>query len=494
MKDEIRCALCELMGKERISVDKLDLLCYARDLASSMPDELLKGYGMLGPDVIVSPRDIQGVSDVLKFAYEHDIPITPRGAGSTALGGVLPMEGGIVLDLCGINRIEELNEEDEYVRVGTGAVWKRLVDYLERRGFQPGANPSSGPSATIGGYIAAGGGAGIGVSKYGVVGDQILSMKVVLADGRIVETGPRDSWVFAGSEGTLGVICEVTLKIFPQRERRHFLFGFDTLFAGVEALGKLARLKPYQLSFLDEGMVRFLNLSGAHFARKAMTIGVMIDGAAAEVEANQEKVLEICASGYRYPERDAEEEWKHRYKVGLMFKSLGPSLFVQEIRVPIRSLQAVLEELAEMLEQESWGVESLASDSETVALVISMLGDERKSVEYLNKFSLVNKIADLAFRHDGCVFGIGLHNSGHMPKLHGNGLEIMRKIRRTLDPKNILNPSKTTQIRLPAFMTNLSMKMMGIAPYLVRFGLETGKYMPQKLMRFGLKVVGANLR
>ena len=80
------------------------------------------------------------------------------------------MEGGIVLDLCGINQIEELNEEDEYVRVGTGVEWKRLVDHLERRGFQPGANPSSGPSATIGGYIGAGGGAGIGVSKYGVAG------------------------------------------------------------------------------------------------------------------------------------------------------------------------------------------------------------------------------------------------------------------------------------------------------------------------------------
>ena len=494
MNDETRCALCELVGKERMSVDKVDLLCYARDLASSMPDELLKGYGMLGPDVVVAPRDVQGVSDVVKFAHDHDIPVTPRGAASTALGGVLPMEGGIVLDLCGINKIEELNEEDEYVRVGTGVEWKRLVDHLERRRFQPGANPSSGPSATIGGYIGAGGGAGIGVSKYGVVGDQILSMKVVLADGRIVETGPRDSWVFVGSEGTLGVICEITLKVYPMAERRHFLFGFDTLFAGVDALGKLAKLKPYQLSFLDEGMARFLNLSGAHLKGKAMTIGVMIDGTEAEVETQQEKLLEICASGYRYPDREAEEEWEHRYKVGLMFKSLGPSLFVQEIRVPIRSLQGILEELAEMLEDEVWGVESLASDSDTVALVISMLGDERKSVEYLKKFSLVNTIADLAFRYDGCVFGIGLHNSGHMPKLHGNGLEVMRKIRRKLDSKNILNPSKTTQIRLPAFMTNTAMKMMGIAPYLVRFGLETGKYMPQKLMRFGLRVVGANLR
>lgn len=494
MKDEIKCALCELVGKERMSVDKLDLLCYARDLASSMPDELLKGYGMLGPEVIVKPRDLHGVSGVLKLAHEHDVPVTSRGAGSTALGGVLPMEGGIVLDLCGMDRIEEMNEEDEYVRVGAGVEWKRLVDYLDRRGFQPGANPSSGPSATVGGYIAGGGAAGIGVSKYGVVGDQILSMKVVLADGRIVETGPQDSWVFVGSEGTLGVICEVTLKIFRKRERRPFLFGFDSLYTGIAALDRLSAIKPYHLSFLDKGMIRLINASGAHLLEKEMTISLVIDGEGDELTRKEKEVLEICRIGVAYRSKEAEEEWENRYKVGLLFKRLGPSLFVQEIRVPIRLLGPVLRALHELLKGEIWGVESLASDNRTVVLVISVLGDEREKVAYLQTFSLAYEISRIGLDHEGCTFGIGLHNAYWMPEIHGDTLEVMRVLKEHMDPRGILNPAKVLSSRMPSWMIKSSMKMMGTVPYLVLFGLETAKYIPMKLIRFGLRMVGAQLR
>lgn len=480
----------EIVGKENVTTDELDLLCYSRDLASSIPDELLKGYGMLGPEVVVKPQSIEHVAEIMKYAYEKKIPITPRGAGTWALGGVLPMDGGIVLDLCALDRITELDAEDEYVRVETGIEWKRLIDYLETRGFQAGANPSSGVSATVGGYIATGGSAGIGVTKYGTIGEQILSLKVVLADGTVVETNPWDSWMFIGSEGSLGVICEATLKVFKREARRYLMFAFDSVDGGTKALAKLYKLKPYYLTFLNRGMVGLLNeATDSNLYERAMTISIVIDGTEQELEALEKQIDRICTGALKYPEEEAEEEWNNRYKVGLSFKSLGPSMFAQEMRLPVRFLSEALDELEELLKNYRWGIESLASDNNTVVLSVLILADERNKLAYLKQFSLALFLFNIAVRNHGCMFGSGLHNAAHMPKIHGEAFSLLQRIKDNLDPSGILNQSKTTQMRLPRLMLMTSMVMMRYTPWLVLFGLETIDYLPLPLIRFGLGIL-----
>ncbi len=487
--------LYEIVEKDQITTNKLDLICYSADLAP-LPDSLLKSYGMIGPEVVVRPKNTDELSQIVAFAHQRDIPITPRGAATTATGAVIPMEGGIVLDLCSMNNILEFNEGDEYVRVETGLEFQRLIDWLEAKGWQLGAYPSSSPAATIGGYIGAGAGAGVGITKYGNIGDQIISLKVVLADGRVVQTSPGESWLFVGSEGTLGVIGEVTLHVFKMGERKFFLFGFDSLYAGINALTELVKLRPYFISFLDKGFVTFLNEVGAsRLPLKELTIPLVIEGSEQELERDEKKVSEICSAATRYREKLAIEEWHHRFKVGMSFKSLGPSVLVQELRVPLVKLEEVLREIKEMLADEHWGIEALASDNNSVVLIVYILADERDKANYFKKFAYIRDFGNLGTKCNGTPFGIGLHNTAQMPKIHTEEtLRVMKSLKSSLDPKNILNPSKTTQIRIPGLMAASSMKMMGIVPEVVEFGLESAGYMPLSLTRLGLKLMGGKLK
>jgi FAD/FMN-containing dehydrogenase len=473
--------ISNMVGEMNVSNSKMDELVYSRDLASSIPDELLKAYGLMGPDLIVLARKIEHVSEVLAYAYAKRIPVVPRAAATWALGGVLPLDGGIVLDMNNMDKIMEFNPEDEYIRVEPGVVWKRLIDYLDARGYQVGANPSSGYSATVGGYIATGGSAGIGVTKYGTVGDQIISLKVVLADGKIIETNPLDSWLFIGSEGTLGIICEATLKIFKKKPVQYMMFAFDNLDKGTEALQQIYKLKPYFVSFLDSGLVTLLNNVDGQLRDSAMTIALAID------EADQEsKIRDICRDAFMYPREEAEHEWHNRYRVGLSFKRLGPSLFAQEIRIPIRFLNSTLKELGKLLKDSQWGVESLAGDNDTVVLSILVLADERMRVQYVKQLALMLPIYKIVTRNHGSVFGIGLHNAAYMRGIHGTGLDVMRFIKHSMDPRNIINPSKTLEAVFPKPLLVMFFTMMQIVPQVVLFGLETMNYLPLKLIKFGL--------
>ncbi len=475
-----------IVGETNVSKREIDLFVYSRDLASSIPDELLKAYGLLGPDLVILARNADHVSQVLAYANKKRIPVVPRAAGTWALGGTLPIDGGIALDMNNMNRIIEFNPDDEYVRVETGMEWKRLIDYLDTRGYQVGANPSSGMSATIGGYISTGGAAGIGVTKYGTVGDQVLSLKVVTADGNIIETNPLDSWLFVGSEGTLGVICEATLKIFKKESVRHLMFAFESLDEGTEALEKLYKLKPYFVSFLDGGLVRLLNNVGGHLKEGPLTVNLAIDGEEQELDLMENKIREICKNAFMYPNEETEEEWNNRYKTGLSFKRLGPSLFAQEMRIPVKFLNSALKDLKELLKDYQWGVESLASDNNTVVLSILVLADERMRVQYIKQLSLMLPIVKIATKNHGTVFGIGLHNAAHMPSIHGTGLDVMRFIKKSADPKNIINPSKTLEAVFPKPMLVMFFTMMRIMPQVVLFGLELMSYLPLRLIKFGL--------
>jgi len=478
--------ISSIVGEANVSESEFDILCYSRDLASSIPDELLKAYGLLGPDLVALARKAEHVSAVLAYAHEKGIPVIPRAAGTWALGGVLPLDGGIVLDMCNMDRIIEFNPEDEYVRVEPGVEWKRLIDYLDARGYQVGANPSSGMSATIGGYIATGGSAGIGVTKYGTVGDQIISLKVATADGKLIETDPLDSWLFVGSEGTLGIICEATLKIFKKESVRYLMFAFDSLDEGTEALQRLYKLKPYFISFLDGGLVRLLNKVGGHLKERPLTVALAIDGTEQELDLMESRIQEICGDVFRYPDEEAQEEWHNRYKTGLSFKRLGPSLFAQEMRIPVKFLNSALRELGELLKDYQWGVESLAGDNDTVVLSILVLADERMRVQYVKQLSLMLPIFNIATRNHGAVFGIGLHNAVHMRGIHGTGLDVMRFIKRSMDPKNIINPSKTLEAVFPKPLLVMFFTMMRFVPQVVLFGLETMSYLPLRLIKFGL--------
>ena len=450
--------IAPIVGKERITDSNLDRVCYSHDLAP-LPDDLLKGLGVTKPDIVVRPDNLSHIVDIMKYASQKNVPVTPRGGGSWGLGGVLPIGGGIVIDLNGMNRIIDLNIEDEYVTLETGVEWKRLSDAIEKYGFLAGACPTSAPVATVGGYISTGGSSGIGVSQYGPIGDHIISLKVVLPDGRVIQTNPWDSWAFVGSEGTLGIICEATLKIFKKHNLKHMLFGFDSLDAGLEAVTKLNDLNPYYLTFMDEGFIRLLNEKGSRFPKNIMALAITIDVRDEALEEKENIISAIC-HGTRFSDEMAEEEWKNRYKTALSIKSLGPTLLTQEIRLPAGFLGQALRDWKTVLKGQRFAFKGVCSDNGAVNIFPIILTDERKENAFIKTLSYTQEIAKIGAKYHGAVYGIGLFNSNQMTRIHGRSLAVMKEIKRFLDPKSILNPGKTVESRIPDFLLSFIFKLM----------------------------------
>ncbi|UCD13295.1 MAG: FAD-binding oxidoreductase, partial [Thermoplasmatales archaeon] len=225
VSSEIYKDLSHMVGKERVSESNLDRLLYSHDLAP-LPKEMSLAFKTI-PDIVVKPRDAIDVSRIMKYAVENDIPVIPRGGATWAFGGAVPAFGGIVLDIGSMQEILDINKENLFVTVEPGINWKKLYDTLLSKDLLIGAYPSSAPGASVGGWVNTGG-VGVGSYKYGGIDQLIRSLEVVLSDGTIITTGCKNvlnnssgynlTDLFIGSEGTLGIITKVTLKVFPAPE------------------------------------------------------------------------------------------------------------------------------------------------------------------------------------------------------------------------------------------------------------------------------------
>jgi D-lactate dehydrogenase (cytochrome) len=493
--------LREIVGQEHVSTDELDLVCYSRDMAP-MPDDLLKTYGVTPPEAVVRPGTTVEVAAILRWAADSGIPVTPRAGGSWALGGTIPVEGGVVIDLSRMDQVLEINEADGWVRVGGCLTWKRLLDVLERQGLRLGTYPSSAPSAAVAGFIATGGSGGIGASLHGPVGDQVLSLAVALTDGRVVETDPWSSWLFTGSEGTLGVICEVVLKVFPAEPMYQAMLAFDGADWGLEeawkAFGRLYELRPYFLTCLDQGFANALNRAAgddAHHALPEKTVAFVacFVGSEGELAKIKKEIEGSWPEALCDPEL-ARHEWEGRFDAVLATKKLGPTIFSPEIQVPISELPAVFDRLERVVGKRDHAVEGMAIGGGVVTILPVIYTDERDASDFLEVFAYTRDIVDIAYGHGGTVYGVGLHNSGHVGKTHRRGLAAMRMIRSEIEPSNVLNPSKTTQVRVPYWVMRVAMSFMESMPWLVAAGLRVAGLVPRPILKFGLRVIGSQQR
>ncbi|MHA1649833.1 MAG: FAD-binding oxidoreductase [Candidatus Helarchaeota archaeon] len=253
MKDEIYEELESIVGNENISTREADKIAYGRD---SFPLKIMQ-YRLPAileqpfPDYIVWVDSIQQISQILKVANRRKIPVIPYGGGAGVNGGIVPLTGGIVIDLKKLRRIE-INEESNYVLCQAGVIGQHLEDFLNKKGYTLGHLPSSLTTSTIGGFVA-NRSAGALSSLYGNIEDMVLDLEVVLPNGKIIHTnksrvprkatGPNFNEFFIGSEGTLGIITDICLSIKRAPDIREFAgFLFPTLAAGFRAIKKIMNL------------------------------------------------------------------------------------------------------------------------------------------------------------------------------------------------------------------------------------------------------------
>jgi glycolate oxidase len=454
MDKEIKKRLREIVGEDNFTDCLIDLVSYSYDASDNFSR----------PQAAVWPSSTEQVARIMRLAWEREIPVTPRGAGTGLAGSAVPAAGGLVMDLSRMNRILEIRIPDRLVVLEPGVVYEDLDRALAPYGFFFPPDPASGKVCTIGGNVATNAG-GIRGAKYGVTRDYVLALEVVLADGRILQTGSSCmksvsgydlTRLFVGSEGTLGVITRITLKISPRPKASSTATAvFSDLSDAGRAVSDIMHsgVIPSVLEILDERALKVLREHGG-FAlpeAKAMILTETDGYTQAEAEAQMERILEVfsknkaAAVEQASSPADAQSLWRVRKSVGSVAAKLRPANISEDVAVPISRVPDLLT-----------GISRIASEMDIPFVIFGHAGDgnihprlmydparpEQSRAVHLAAEAIFRLACGLGGTLTG-EHGIGLSKAPYMEIEHSSvSLEIMRVIKASLDPKNILNPGK----------------------------------------------------
>ena len=442
-----------VVGSERMSTGESVLNLHGKD-ESFHPTRR--------PDVVVWPLSAEEISQILKMANEKRIPVTPWGAGTSVEGNPIPVEGGIILDLQQMNHILDLMKDDLQVRVEAGMIYKELNQSLSRHGlFFP---PDPGASATIGGMVG-NNASGIRTIKYGATKDFVLNMVVVLPSGEIIRMGTNAvksssgydlCRLFVGSEGTLGVVTEVTLRLIGlPAEFMAAVVQFRTIQDATNAVSQIMRSghSPAALELLDIPTVQVVNRYKKLSLKERPTLFVEFHGSSRiALKEELEMVKEICAdhrslrfdSGVGREERNRLWEGRHEVHDGIKANNPGFSSLVIDTAVPISKYPEMVERAQKILEKK--GLKGYAfGHAGSGNLHMEILGIHEKPAAWQKVEEAGEEIVSYALDCGGTAtgeHGVGIGKKRFMKKEHGESLKLMKQIKELLDPNGIMNPGK----------------------------------------------------
>lgn len=441
-----------LLGSDRVSSSYLERVAYSHDLAP-IPRIITWLFKNL-PDMIVKPKSLEEVAGILKLANEFKVPVTPRGSATWGYGGAVPTRGGVLLDLRGLDRIVSYDEAKGFLTVQCGAVWEDILDFLKRTSWELPVYPSSAPSSTVGGFAATGG-LGFGSLEHGSFRENIASATIILPTGNTTVVKPGSGWPtpdqLFGSEGTLCIFEELTLRLVPKKPSTSpVLAYFDQLADAIEVANELARrTKPFSLILKAFGFVRARKgqvLVRSEDAESGAIIFGYFTGTADQVEESlktfDRMVVDNC--GVLRPREDAEFEWSERF-YPLRIKKLGPTVLTADVVVPSNRLIEMVQSVWQMGCDASMDVEieMIWISPDQVLLFPLFLSDERRMLRYLSHSAITKKLIDRAIAMGGRSYGYGLWNSFHFAASEPKRRKEMSDLKRLLDPNGVLNRGKT---------------------------------------------------
>jgi len=427
--------LAEIVGKDNVLHESYDLVAYSRDRYPILTHPKLG----VKPVAVVRPATTDEVRNIVLLANKHRIPLTPRGAGTNYAGSAVPAKGGVVLDLTRMNRILNINEDSMSAKVQAGVILQKLEEALNYKSFTFGHDPGSFPTATVGGSISTRS-LGWRAGKYGDMGRLVVALKVVLPTGVVVETRevPKSSTgfdvnsLFIGAEGTLGVITEALLQIHPfPEERVLLLYSFNSFEKAYKTLLKVLRngLNPTSSFVEDSG------------DEQEATVLICYEGAKEIVKAQVKRTTSILEmeGGTKLDDKIAKEHWANRHD---MFSQMNKEGVADSIEpaVPANKTLEFYKFIKEWIKRSEVKVIGMGTWVYPENLGIDVAFDETKAEEYAAaRDELVNKALELGGTASYCV-GVGLRFQHLMRKEHGSALDVMKAIKRVMDPNNIMNP------------------------------------------------------
>jgi glycolate oxidase len=454
MDKKIKQALIDIVGEKKYTDDLIDMVSYSYDGSQHKHR----------PGCAVWPETTQQVSEVLMLANIEKIPVIPRGAGTGLSGMAIPAKGGIVLDLSHMNQILKVSIEDRLAVVQPGVVYADLEKALAPHGFFFPPDPASGKVATLGGNVATNAG-GLKGAKYGTTRDYVLGLQVILPDGRIMRTGSSAmksvsgydlTRLFVGSEGTLGIVTEITLKVNPKPTATSTaLATFNKLDDAGRAVSQImySGIIPSALEILGRHTILAINQNtDLNLPEVDAMILVETDGYTSE-ETNYQIQEVIKVFNKNNPkeikqaktEEEAIELWAARKSAYGVLARIKTHFVLEDVTVPMGNIADLLKGIEAIAEKYNLQIATFghAGDGNLHPQILydGYDPDETERVE-----AACADLFRLAIDLEGTLtgeHGIGLSKAPFMFLEHDSvAMDVMQTLKKTLDPNNILNPGK----------------------------------------------------
>jgi glycolate oxidase len=460
MKKIDEALLRGIVGEKNIKTDPSDLYVYGSD--SSVHHAM--------PWAVVRPETTAQVQKIMRYANEALIPVIARGGGSGMCGQTVPIQGGIVLDMKGMNKILEINLKDVYCRVEPGVVDDDLNLALKQYGVFYPPTPASSRIATIGGEIA-NNASGVRSVKYGATRDAVLGMKVVLPSGDLVSLGARTRVeasgyqlhkLMVGSEGTLGIVVEATLKFVPIPEFRCMgVANFDSLKDAGDAIGSImaSGAIPSMLELVDSVAIKAVN--------KTMDLGLKEVAAALIFEADGmvkeavdyeiDKMKAICQK-HNGQDIISSYDPKERAKIFMGRKKLFPALSKYDDNLASTALADDMAVPYSKMAEMAGKIHEIAAKNNIVMTAYGHCGsgcmhtkilmDTKRKDQWASAKRAITEVYEYVRSVNGTTsaeHGIGLSKAESFKVEKSDSLNLLATIKRAIDPNNILNPGKLQQ-------------------------------------------------
>jgi glycolate oxidase len=446
--------LRKIVGKKNVLTAKEDMIAYSYDGTQAWSHE---------PDVVVFPANAQEIAAILQYANNNGIPVTPRGGGTNVSGGSIPIQGGIVLCTTKMNRILEINKTNLNATVEPGVILQDFQDALKKEGLFFPPDPQSFAGCTMGGVIAENSG-GPSCLKYGVAKQYVLGLEVALSDGQIVKLGgltPKNRtgyelmMLFVGSEGTLGVITKITLRLLPiPKATQTMVAAFrDAAVAGETVTEIIASsILPSKVEFMDNWtFAKFRGiLPDKVLDASQVILMIQVDGLQQTVAAETQQVVTICkktAGEVRVAAsaKEAEQYWAARRAHFSDIHSQAHDIINEDVSVP-RDKLADFIRLSQAAAKRYDVPISFAGHVGDGNFHPAVLTDSRDKEHYQRAIKCVDEVIEIALKLGGVLsgeHGIGLEKARFLKKaMDPAAITMMRGIKDLLDPKHTLNPGK----------------------------------------------------
>lgn len=455
MDKRVKKRIRDIVGKDHFSDRKEDLFLYSYDA-------LNRRYL---PDVVAHPSTTSEISLLLRLANEQSFPVIPRGAGTGLTGGALAVDGGLIITTRRMNRILEIDPGNMTAWVEPGVLNGELQSAAGEHGLFFPPDPASMEFSTLGGNAAENAG-GTRAVKYGVTRDYVMAMEVVMPTGEIVHTGSASiksvtgydlTRLIVGSEGTLGVITKLLLKLLPVPESvGTMLAAFPEIGTAASAVARImsSRVTPSTLEFMDKTAVQCVkeHLTEDVSADVAAVLLLEVDGSPSVVEADGKVIETECREAgalYVKSARKAEEReslWTARRALSPAIMKIKPLKINEDVAVPRMKIPELIKGIEELARKHDVTIVNFGHAGDGNVHVNLLLDPEDKE-ELARAHSAVRELFELVVSLGGTLsgeHGIGIAKAPYLDiELESSAVQVMRKIKQALDPNNILNPHKT---------------------------------------------------